>query len=124
MKNPNWASVIKMNPRNLFAPSAINGVGLDEASEADEGEADVLDVVDTEITVPSTTEEITSWCRNDVEGSSVDVSVIENIRPVEFEEVQIKYDDDDTDDDDAYVNDGHVGPLGQEGLDDDQGFFV
>ena len=49
--------------------------------------------------------------------------VIDNIRPVEFEEVQIDYDDD-TDDDEAYVNDGHVAPLGQEGLDDDQGFFV
>jgi hypothetical protein len=54
-------------------------------------------------------EEITSWCRNDVEGSIVDVSIIENIRPVESEEVQIKSDDD-TDDDEAYVNDGHVAP--------------
>jgi hypothetical protein len=123
VKNPDWATVIKMNPRNLFAPSAINGVGVDEAAEADEGEADVLDVVDTEITVPDTSEEITSWCRTDVEGSIVDVSVINKIRPVEFEEVQIESDDD-TDDDEAYVNDGHVAPLGQEGLDDDEGFFV
>jgi hypothetical protein len=123
VKNPDWATVIKMNPRNLFAPSAINGVGLDEPAEADEGEADVLDVVDTDITVPDIPEDITSWCRNDVEGSSVDVSVIKNIRPAEFEEVQIESDDD-TDDDEAYVNDGHVAPLGQEGLDDDEGFFV
>ena len=73
-----------------------------------------------EIRVP---EEITSWCRNDDEGSSVDVSVIENIKPVEFEDVQF-VSDDDTDDDEAYVNDGHVAPLGQEESDDDQGFFV
>ncbi|KAM3277482.1 hypothetical protein ACQJBY_045397 [Aegilops geniculata] len=126
VKNPDWAAVIKMNPRNLFAPSVLNGVGLDEAVEADEGgEADVLDVVDAEITVPKITvpEEITSWCRNDDEGSSVDVSVIENIKPIEFEDVQFESDDD-TDDDEAYVNDGHVAPLGQEESDDDQGFFV
>ena len=73
-----------------------------------------------EITVP---EEITSWCRNDDEGSNIDVSVIENIKPVEFEDVQF-VSDDDTDDDEAYVNDGHVAPLGQEELDDDQGFFA
>ena len=115
-----------MNPCNLFAPSVLNGVGLDEAVEADEGgEADVLDVVDAEIIVPKITvpEEITSWCRNDDEGSSIDVSVIENIKPIEFEDVQFESDDD-TDDDEAYVNDGHVAPLGQEELDDDQGFFV
>ena len=115
-----------MNPCNLFAPSVLNGVGLDEAVEADEGgEADVLDVVDAEIIVPKITvpEEITSWCRNDDEGSNVDVSVIENIEPIEFEDVQFESDDD-TDDDEAYVNDGHVAPLGQEESDDDQWFFV
>uniref|UniRef100_A0A453BM79 Uncharacterized protein n=2 Tax=Aegilops tauschii TaxID=37682 RepID=A0A453BM79_AEGTS len=68
-------------------------------------------------------EEITSWCRKDDEGSSIDVSVIENIKPVEFEDVQFESDDD-TNDDEAYVNDGHVAPLGQEESDDDQGFFV
>ena len=122
VKNPNWASVIKMSPRNLFAPSAMSGVGDDEADEADVGEADVLDVDDTKMTVPDIAEEIMSWCRNDVEGTSVDVSVIENISPAEFEEVQYESDDD-TDDTEAYINDGHVAPLGQE-LDDDEGFFV
>lgn len=78
VKNPDWAAVIKMNPHNLFTPSVLNGVGLDEAVEADEGgAADVLEVVDAEITVP---EEITSCRRNDDEGSIVDVSVIENIK--------------------------------------------
>ena len=74
-----------MNPRNLFAPSILNGVGLDEAAEADEGgEANVLDVVDTEFTVPEITkpEAITSWCRNDDEGSNIDVLVIKNIKPI------------------------------------------
>ncbi|KAI5021167.1 hypothetical protein ZWY2020_055012 [Hordeum vulgare] len=100
--------------------------GLDEAVEDDEGgEADVMDVIDAEITVPKITlpEEITSWSRNDDEGSSVDVSVITNIKPVEFEDVQFESDDD-TNDDEAYVNDGHVAPLGEEELDDDEGFFV
>ena len=124
VKNPDWASVIKMNPRNLFDPSVLNGVGLDAAAEADEGgEADILDVVDAEIIVPEITvrEDITSWCRNDDEGSSVDISVIENIKPVEFEDVHFGSD---TDDDEAYIHDGHVAPLGQEELDDDHGFFV
>ncbi|KAI5001148.1 hypothetical protein ZWY2020_011107 [Hordeum vulgare] len=100
--------------------------GLDEAIEDDEGgEADVMDVIDVEITVPNITlpKEITSWSRNDDEGSRVDVSVITNIKPVEFEDVQFKSDDD-TDDDEAYVNDGHIAPLGEEELDDDEGFFV
>ena len=126
VKIPNWASVIKMNPRNLFAPSVLNGVGLDAAAEADEGgDADVLDVVDAEIVVPEITvpEEITSWSRNDEEGSSVDASVIQNIKPVEFEDVHFESDDD-MDDDEAYINDGHVAPLGQEELDDDHMFFV
>ena len=126
VKIPNWASVIKMNPRNLFAPSVLNGVGLDAAAEADEGgDADVLDVVDAEIVVPEITvpEEITSWSRNDEEGSSVDASVIQNIKPIEFEDVHFESDDD-MDDDEAYINDGHVAPLGQEELDDEQGFFV
>ncbi|KAI4975194.1 hypothetical protein ZWY2020_048801 [Hordeum vulgare] len=99
---------------------------LDEAAEDDEGgEADVMDAIDAEITVPNITlpEEITSWSRNDDEGSRVDVSVITNIKPVEFEDVQFKSDDD-TDDDEAYVNDGHIAPLGEEELDDDEGFFV
>ena len=51
------------------------------------------------------------------------VSVIESIKHVEFDEDQVEYDDD-TDDDDAYVNDGHVAPLGQNEFDDDPGFFV
>ena len=56
VKNPNWADVIKMNPHNLFAPSVLNGVGLDEAAEADKGgAADVFDVVNVEITVPEIT---------------------------------------------------------------------
>jgi hypothetical protein len=117
--NPDWASVIKMNPRNLFAPSAIN----EDTAVADGSEADVLDVGGAGITAPESTEDITSWCRNDEQGSSVDVSVIENIKPVEFEDGQLEPDDD-TDDDEAYVNDGHVAPLVQEDLDDGQGFFV
>ncbi|KAE8767600.1 hypothetical protein D1007_61020 [Hordeum vulgare] len=106
--------------------NADHDEGLDEAVEDDEGgEADVMDVIDAEITVPNITlpEEITSWSRNDDEGSSFHVSVITNIKPVEFEDVQFESDDD-TDDDDAYVNDVHIAPLGEEELDDDEGFFV
>ena len=126
VKNPDWATVIKMNPRNLFAPSVLNGVGLDEAAVADEsGDADVLDVVDAEIIVPEATvsDEITSWSRNDEEGTSVDASVIQNIKPVEFDDDLLESDDD-LDDDEAYINDGHVAPFGREESDDDLGFFV
>ena len=52
-----------------------------------------------------------------------DVSVIQNIRPAEFDKNQVEYDAD-TDEDEAYVNDGHVAPLVQDELDDDPGFFV
>ena len=126
VKNPNWASAIKMNPRNLFAPSVLNGANVDDAAEGNErANADVQDVVDAGITVPefNVPDEMTSWCRNDDEGTSVDVSVIQSIRPAEFDEDQVEYDAD-TDDDEAYVNDGHVAPLVQDELDDDPGFFV
>ena len=126
VKNPNWASAIKMNPRNVFSPSVLNGANLDDAAEGHErGDADVQDVADAGITVPEfdVPDEITSWCRNDDEGTHVDVSVIKSLRPAEFDEDQVEYDAD-TDDDEAYVNDGHVAPLGQDELDDDPGFFV
>jgi hypothetical protein len=61
VKNPDWATVVKMIRRNLFAPSAINGVDLDEAAEADEGDANMLDTVDTKITLRDIPEEITSF---------------------------------------------------------------
>ncbi|KAE8768721.1 hypothetical protein D1007_59760 [Hordeum vulgare] len=95
-----WNALQKLSP----ASDSIDcSAGLDEAVEDDEGgEADVMDVIDAEITVPNITlpEEITSWSRNDDEGSSVD------------------------DDDEAYANDGHIAPVGEEELDDDEGFFV
>jgi hypothetical protein len=125
VKNPNWASAIKMNPRNLFAPSVLNGANVDDAAEGSErAEADVQDVVDAGITVPefNLPDQMTSWCRNDDEGTSVDVSVIQSIRPAEFDEDQVEYDAD-TDDDEAYVNDGHVAPLVQDESDDDLGFI-
>lgn len=50
-------------------------------------------------------------------------SVIQSIRPAEFDEDQVEYDAD-TDDDEAYVNDGHVAPLVQDESDDEPGFFV
>jgi len=46
--NPDWATLIRMNPCNLFAPSAIN----EEAAEADDGEEDILDVGGAPITAP------------------------------------------------------------------------
>ena len=118
-----------MNPRSLFAPSAANAEGLAEATEPAEAvepsvaDAHILDVGVGEIVVPNITEEITSWHRSGVEGSSGDVSVIENIKPVEFEEIQYESEED-MDEDEAYINDGHVAPLVQEEADDGQGIFV
>ena len=83
VKNPNWASAIKMNPHNLFAPSVLNGAKLDDATEGNEGgDGDVQDVVDVGITVPefNVPDEMTSWCRSDDEGSNVDASVIHGVR--------------------------------------------
>jgi hypothetical protein len=110
----------------VFSPSVLNGANLDDAAEGPErGEADVHDVSDAGITVPEfdLPDEITSWCRIDDEGTHVDISVNNSLRPAEFDKDQVKYDAD-TDDDEAYVNDGHVAPLGQDELDDDPRFFV
>jgi hypothetical protein len=114
VKNPNWASAIKMNPCNVFAPSVLNDANLDDAAEGHEhADADVQEVADAGITVPEfdVPDAITSWCRNDDEGTHINVSFIKSLRPAEFDEDQVEYDAD-TDDDEAYVNDGHVGPLG------------
>ena len=116
----------KMNPRNLFATSVLNGANVDDDAEGNErADADIQDVVDAGITVPefNVPDDMTSWCRNDDEGTSIDVSVIQNIRPAEFDENQVEYDAH-TDEDEAYVNDGHVAPLVLDELDDDPGFFV
>ena len=70
VKNPHWASAIKMNHTNFFAPSVLNGENLEDAAKGDErdgGDADVQDVVDAGITVPEfkVPDKMTSWCRND-----------------------------------------------------------
>jgi hypothetical protein len=66
--------------------------------------------------------------QNDDGGSYVDVSIIKNIKLVEFKYVHFESDDfesdDDTNNDEAYINDDHVAPLEQEDMDDDHGFFV
>lgn len=88
VKKPNWATVVQMNPRNLLAPSALNGEVLAEPN------ADIMDVGVGEMIVPNISEDITSWHRSGVEGANGDVSVIQNIKPIAYEEIQVESDDD------------------------------
>ena len=117
VKKPNWSSVIKMKPRNLFSmPSTTTGEDLSET------DADILDVGVREMTIPNANEDISSWSRSGVQGASGVVSDSQIIEPVDAPNDELESDDDDTDDD-TYMNDGHVAPLVAEES-EDEGFFV
>lgn len=67
VNKPNWSTVVRVKPRNLFAmPQA--------EMEAD---IDSINVGVEEMNIPRTNEDITNWSRIDMEGVSGDASVIE-----------------------------------------------
>ena len=50
VKNPTWASAIKMNPHNLFSTSVLNGANVDDAAEGNErADTDIQDIIDAGI---------------------------------------------------------------------------
>ena len=113
---PNWCTVLRMKPRNLF--SMPEAVGAEK-----EGEPDVESLVVglEDMNVSRLHEDLTNWKRNDMEGVSVDASVIDKAVPVP--EPNDEDLDDDDEDDDTYIDDGIVAPVNSVGHGDDD-FFV
>lgn len=113
VNKPNWSTVVRVKPRNLFAmPQA--------EMEAD---IDSINVGVEEMNIPRTNEDITNWSRIDMEGVSGDASVIEKAHAA-----QSTYEDgdseEDEEEDDTYIDDGHVAPTHLVDQDSDDEFFV
>ena len=122
-KKTNWCSVMRLKPRNLFA-----------MPEGEANENNVIDHTDVDsviigvehMNVEERHEELTNWSRPDVEGLSVDASVLEEARAASMPEPHDDNDDipdDDGDYDDTYTADAVLAPVECSGEDDDD-FFV
>ncbi|WVZ58442.1 hypothetical protein U9M48_008718 [Paspalum notatum var. saurae] len=102
-KIPVWSTVVRIKPRNLFA--------MPEAPEGDNGgqmDLDSLDMGVEDMNVPYTDENPTTWIRSDMEGLSIDVSVIEKAHAeCQAEEPRDLEVDNFDEDDDTYIDDGH-----------------
>ncbi|WVZ49850.1 hypothetical protein U9M48_001175 [Paspalum notatum var. saurae] len=86
-KNPNWSTVVRLKPRNLFAmPDALD---VDNEGELD---SDALDVGVQDMNIAHTELDMTTWTERQEEESC----------HLQFE--------DDEEEDDTYIDDGHVAP--------------
>jgi hypothetical protein len=116
MKKPEWCTVVRLKPRNLF----VMPKGTEKENE---GDVDVnsLDVSVEDMAVSCTHEELKNW-RTLVEGESGDASVIDKALA---EAVPERNDSDllDEEDDDTYINDGHIAPADSLGEGSDDEFF-
>jgi len=71
-KNPNWSTVVRLKPRNLFAmPDALD---VDNEGELD---SDALDVRVQDMNIAHTELDMTTWISSNLEWVTGDVSVIE-----------------------------------------------
>ena len=107
VKKPNWCTVLRVQPRNLFAMP--EGEGTDNIGELDL-ESVVLGVED--MNVEQQNEDVTTWSRSGLEGATIDASVIE--RALTTATPEPKHDDlfdEDEDPDDTYLADGVVPPF-------------
>lgn len=121
-KKTNWCSVIRLKPRNLFAMPE----GEEIENNGDDPNVDSVVIGVENMNVEDRYEDLTNWCRPDVEGLSVDASILDEARAAcipEPDDADILLDDDDDDDDDTYTADGVVPPVNDEGEDEDD-FFV
>jgi hypothetical protein len=119
-KNPNWSTVVRMKPRNLFsmpdAPDSDNGGEIDLNS---------LDLGVGDMNVVHTQEDMTTWVRSDMEWLSGDVCLIQKavVECRDDEPCDSELDNDD-DEDDTYIDDGHVAPFQSVEQDSEDDFFI
>jgi hypothetical protein len=98
VNKPGWRSVLSLEPRNLFAMPELD---LEDSI-----------VVGIEgINLLSEHQDLKNWSRSDKEGTTGDVSVINQVRDEEVDEPDddvFDDDDDEHDADDTYIDDGVV----------------
>ncbi|WVZ49340.1 hypothetical protein U9M48_000708 [Paspalum notatum var. saurae] len=119
-KNPNWSTVVRLKPRNLFAmPDALD---VDNEGELD---SDALDVGVQDMNIAHTELDMTTWSRSNLEWVTGDVSVIEkaHVEHQEEESCHLQFEDDE-EEDDTYIDDGHVAPAVSIPQEVDDEFFV
>ncbi|XP_050255283.1 uncharacterized protein LOC126701217 [Quercus robur] len=82
VENPNWCSVIKLRPRNLFAMPNREQEVDDENDNSNFEPYELNEVLRSQHDMGGSeegSEDMTSWCRSDMEGLGIEVSVDENI---------------------------------------------
>lgn len=118
-KKPDWRTVVRMKPRNLFAmPESAN-------SESEGGiDLDSLDVGVQDMIASGSHEVLMNWRRSDIEGVTGDASVIQKAIAESVDEPNDIGLADEEDDDDTYIDDGYVAPVHGSGQVADDDFFV
>jgi hypothetical protein len=108
VNKPGWSSVISMKPRNLF--------GMPELDLEDS-----LAVGIEGINLLGEDQDLKNWYRSDNEGTTGDVSVINQVQAEAVDELDddIFDVDDEHDADDTYIDDGIVAPIVQDAQDDE-----
>ncbi|KAM3686845.1 hypothetical protein ACJW31_10G032700 [Castanea mollissima] len=109
VENPNWCSVIKLRPRNLFAMPNREQEVDDENDNSNYEPYELNEVLRSQHDMGGSKEgfeDMTSWCRSDMEELGIEVSVDENIHL----EDDLLFDNNETDieedDDGIYILDG------------------
>jgi hypothetical protein len=115
IKKPNWCSVLRIQPRNLFA--------MPEGEDAVTVDLDSVVVGVQDINLEPQNEDVTTWSRFGLDGVSVDASVIDEATAMP-EPDHGDLPDEDEDPDDTYTADGVVPPYIMAGEDSDDDFFV
>jgi hypothetical protein len=108
VNKPDWSSVISLKPRNLFAMPELD---LEDSITVGIEGINLLDAH----------RDLTNWSRSDKEGTTGDVSVINQVRAEAVDELDddVFDDDDEHDADDMYIDDGIVAPIVQDAQDDE-----
>lgn len=120
-KKPDWCTIIRMKPRNVFAmPDSVH---TDDEREID---VDSLDVGVEDMIESCRHEELKNWTRSGIEGVTGDASVIKKAHADSAPEpTAIEFADDEEDDTtDDYIDDGYIAPVNSnvEGMED--AFFI
>jgi hypothetical protein len=102
---PDWCSVLRVQPRNLF--SMPEGEGSDNM----ELDLDSVDAGVEDMNVQQQIGDVTTWSRSGLDGVTVQASIIEHAITTAMPKPEHALLDEDEDPNDTYINDGVVPPF-------------
>ena len=102
---PDWSSVLRVQPRNLF--SMPQGEGSDNM----ELDLDSVDIDVRDMNVQQQIGDVMTWSRSGLDGFTVQASIIEHALATAMPEPEHDFIDEDEDPDDTYINDRVVPPF-------------